>query len=259
MPPPLKPESSNLDGFEEELTQLYCQRGLLPFSREACCSKHSFATPQFCSAYVGSFYGRGSGPRVLFVGYDCGRDPDPTPVDRRNTILTAYREKATEWNQHYKGLICVAGALTGSHCSELCGQKCALAPEEDCVLCRVAQTNAVKCVPENSSSMDFQGRKYIKACIPLLFSEIEILRPDVIVVHGADLWHPFELQSKRLGNFEFGPDHRIGVLRLQRNAGETTNCTVGFLRHPARGWLKTDLREGMVSRLASAVPPTDGD
>jgi hypothetical protein len=86
---------------------------------------------------------------------------------------------AKEW-----GCVSTAGALLSIACESECGSACRLKPSSECALTYFAQTNTVKCTPPKSG-MAFVAERRIAACMAKnLFSEIELLQPEVIVLHG---------------------------------------------------------------------------
>jgi hypothetical protein len=165
--------------------------------------------------------------------------------------------KEGKWNPHYRGCVKVASYLLDSACLNDCTSRCALrtssspshTTEADCVFLQFAQGNAVKCVPSDLSDMSFRGRKRIPACLPLMFEELTVLRPDVIVLQGRnDLSQPLrELANQGGVEWKTTPNSHVGIM-----VWPTWQSVIVSLNHPARGWLKRDWDRDIVPALDEA-------
>ena len=120
------------------------------------------------------------------------------------------------------------------------------ATEAGCVFLQFAQGNAVKCVPPNSPAMRFKGYKRIPACLPLMFEELTVLRPDVIVLQGrSNLYWPLcNLASERSVQRKTTANCYVDIM-----VWPTWQSVVVPLNHPAMGHLKKDWEAQIVPAL----------
>ena len=206
-----------------------------PRTPRACCGL--LTTPSFGATSVGPFYGIRA-PRILFVGKDHG-DADssaPTPRDRREGILRYYRPGGSigtrPWNPHYRGTVALAARVLNLTCATSCLRRCANADPETCTLYQFAQANAVKCVEASKTSRRFQGHHVIARCLPLLFDEIHMLEPHVLVLQSSEkgfVWH-FRNEVEKCGRLS--PVERSeAVVKCDWNRGGAS--LIWFNRHPA--------------------------
>ena len=208
--------------------------------------EHYYAT------YVGPDYAEAR-IKILFIALDAGADSESYDLlKRRDGILRWYQ---THWNQHYRGCIWVASYLLGSLCLPQCSSRCSSRCEPEhgrkCVLRLIAQGNAVKCVPASATGMYFNNRPRIPHCLPLMFEEIPILRPDVILLQGRnDLHGPFfKNVEERGGKRETTKCDHVSVVTWPNDAGRSV---VVSLNHPSRGNLQRDWEPNNVPALDEA-------
>jgi len=203
-----------------------------------CASCDRPVTGFYCHTYLGSSYGKGT--RILFVGLDHGNDYRTADAnDRRRGIVHWYQEKRHGWNPHYRGCIAVAVGILELKCSVDCRHRCCLKPDEDCALCQFAQANAVRCTGADGG-MTFSRHDRIRDCLPLVFREIEVLRPRVIILQGRNrgsghIHRDFQAEARKRGRWEETSNEYVGNI-IWNGTGQA--ALVVSLRHPARAWLE---------------------
>lgn len=207
----------------------------------------------YCATYVGPGYAEAK-VKILFIGLDAGADSRSYDLFQRQAgILDWY--KTNNWNQHYRGCVWVASYILGSLCLPQCTSRCSsrCVPEHgrECVLRLFAHGNAVKCVPMSSKSMDFNNRPRISGCLPLMFEEIQVLRPKVIVLQGRnDLHEPFfNGLIASGGERERTKRDIVSFVRWPNGLGRTIMVS---LNHPAHGHLQKDWELDIVPSLDEA-------
>jgi hypothetical protein len=198
-------------------------------------------------SYVGRDYGRpGVFPRLVLVGIDHRDQISGDFMHRRSGIEHAWQnggEKA--FNPHYGGVARTAAAVFGGEaefCQTMCRDICKksrvpfdlVRPRPFCVLDRIAQPNAVKCVSELATNANCKATKTMwDKCAHHLVAELKILRPEVVVFHGAPIKTPVTKAIKELEPIKvagIGPDP---VLYRWPAVG----AHLLYLHHPARGHL----------------------
>jgi hypothetical protein len=217
----------------------------------------------YLATYIGPLYFTAK-HKVLFVGLDHGMKTRNVDVDLRQRHKDMIEWPSDpgrdgKWNPHYQGCIKVAGYLLDSACLNDCTSRCALravpsspshASEANCVFLQFSQGNAVKCVPAGSQTMSFNANKRIPACLPLMFEELTVLRPDVIVLQGRrHLSKPLRklVASKDGVEWKTTENGYVGIMVWQ-----TWQSVVVALNHPARGWLARNWDGEIVPALDEA-------
>jgi hypothetical protein len=194
-------------------------------------------------SYIGPRYGEpitSPDVRLVCIGIDHGGGERGAGAadfqERRRVILTF--QKGIKLNPHYYGVVKTTAAIFGRHteCMTCAHQKqCQLSkrPGTLCALELVAQPNLVKCA--NAPDMTSRSTSVMKTnCSNYLLEELELLRPTLVVFHGAKLRVPF------------GAALRAAGWREPAHSGETTPamCEITgpsltfdalYLNHPARG------------------------
>jgi hypothetical protein len=198
-------------------------------------------------SYVGRNYGSpGVFPRLVLVGMDHRDQIRGDFMDRRSAIESAWQnggEKA--FNPHYGGVAKTAAAVFGS-AGEFCQKKCRNVCQKSrvplhvgnrpacCVLDRIAQPNAVKCVSKLVTNSDCKATGTMwKKCAHHLVAELKILRPEVVIFHGAPIKKPVTNAIKELEPIEvagIGPDPVL-------YRWPAVEAHLLFLHHPAHNCL----------------------
>lgn len=195
----------------------------------------------YCHTYLGPRYGCDSCVRLLIVGLDHGNGRRTESAAERRRGIINYREGGTEWNFHYQGCIRVSGLIFGSDCAEHCQARCARKPESECTLLHFAQANAVRC-SKATGGMAFNRGNRVSDCISLLFSEVQLLRPDVIVLQGRNrrsghIQVDFKTEACQRGEWTDTSDEHVSRIMWR---GADCSTVILSLRHPSRGWLVRD-------------------
>jgi hypothetical protein len=201
------------------------------------------------ATYVGPGYAAAP-VKILFIGLDTGADSQSYDLlQRRAGILDWY--KTNNWNQHYSGCIKVAGYILDSECLQRCASRCTPQEAQECVLHLFGQGNAVKCVPVGAAGMDFNNRPRISGCLPLMFEEIQVLRPQVVVLQGRnDLHEPFFTGlSESGGKRERTKRDFISVVTWPNGVERSI---VVSLNHPSHGHLQKDWEPDIIPALDEA-------
>jgi hypothetical protein len=197
----------------------------------------------YCAPYVGPDY-ESSEPRVMFVGLDHGERRSFNAIERRNSVIDWWEKHP--FKDHYQGCIWVAAELLRTCCRLYCQGGCVKVsdPNSDCALRRFSQTNAVRCVGNVQSNMTFRNQSMVRECVRLVFEDIRLLRPQVIVLQGRNrqtghLQESFLAEArKQRGSCDNSLDFAgaaVTDLRLDHQ-----QIIVASLRHPSHGWLKRD-------------------
>ena len=179
---------SDLDRWAKEEVRL------LP--KVATCSYFSNCSagrPLECTmSYIGRLYGEADQFRLVIVGMD-HRDAEAADfVQRRAGIENYYQKGGRQFNEHYRGVVKTAVAALGNlgtYCEANCRQVCrkSRTTSAPCVLDRIAQPNVVKCVFHNVKSGTSEATRIMWGnCAHHLVSELQRLRPQLVVFHGAD-------------------------------------------------------------------------
>lgn len=187
-------EPNELDRMETvdqlAIIALYRRRGIAP-----CQSEQDFHCPhlQQCSMkarsqglrfltgtwpYVGAEYGNarvsGHSSRILFVAMDRGGGWKAAEEPTFAHTQMQFREGAEQcWNLHMGGTSQIMECLLDSEGAESCSHRFAL-------------TNAVKCVAATGSQNSGSTEIMKGNCAEHLLSEIECLRPHLVITQGAD-------------------------------------------------------------------------
>lgn len=203
-------------------------------------------------SYVGSEYGgtvSGKSFRLAIVGLDHG-DTDGGDFDARQSgIEDWYYVRREAFNPHYQGVIRTAAVIVGragEHCLKKCQKRCAgdtKVKGEKCVLRMFAQPNLVKCVAAANRACKATGVMY-RNCSRHLIHEFDVLKPDVVVFHGAPARWAFPLaaqdEGRKISPVLPGPFDTVDESEfpvLQRLSGGAFDCLLLFLAHPSRGHL----------------------
>lgn len=208
------------------------KRGVPPVPDSIC--PCGVVEPTCSGTYVGPAYDA-SGVRILFVGLDQGQGVKWSPLQ----TLRWYREDRKPWNLHYIGCIRVAAEILNLGCESECQKRCSVLPEKECALCQFAQGNAVRCVEAHKKSMESRSQERIRQCLPLLFEQIEILRPTVIVLQGRNrsghIHEDFkkELRDGAWGSLEMAEGEIVGRVAWHRFGTFTGRTVIAFFRHPS--------------------------
>lgn len=149
-------------------------------------------------SYIGERYSRqdtiDAEPKLVIPGIDHGEPSGGgTTYQRgREHIKSVYINEGQAFNQHYQGVVKTAAAFLGrggDHCSVNCKTHCAQsfgAANSACVLEKLVQPNLVKCVPVSAPNMNSVTTRLMRDnCSHHLIAELRILKPDIVVFHGA--------------------------------------------------------------------------
>lgn len=232
----------------------------------SCCS--DLAPACYRPAYVGPHYGEKT--KILFVGLDSGTsDGIPkvlTAKEWQSTVFSdGYRNqgetnKVQSWNLHYRGSAKTASAILKMACASECDGACSVKPSLECVLSHFAQTNAVKCAPPKRG-MAFIANRRIATCMAKnLFSEIELLKPDVIILQGRNrnsghIHEDFqrELAAGHWGTLAIDDENLVGVITWCFGAMEGRKTVLAMFSHPsARG--KSNFKRTWVREILPSIP-----
>ncbi len=183
-------------------------RNALPPAPNTVCRCGLESKLRSVAAYVGPHYDTRF-PRILFVGLDSGRgwgEPLVNVHSVQEERVKDCREEQQAWNPHYKGCVRTAAAILGLDCERDCKQNCAKKESLECAFLRLSQANAVRCVGVDEKDSDCRSQNRVAKCLPYLFSEICILRPDVIVLQGRNqrTGHLHKSFRQELGRGEWG-------------------------------------------------------
>lgn len=119
---------------------------------------------------------------IMFIGYDYGRGAWSLETCRQQT-----EEYPQRLNPHYKGIVKVMMEIFQVKCEQESSTEL-WTP----LLKRMSQTNGTRCcapVDNHMACNTTQGMR--RQCWPHLKKEIEILRPTIILFHGAQLRQSF--------------------------------------------------------------------
>jgi hypothetical protein len=192
-----------------------------------------------CMSYVGPRYGAGF--RLAVVGMDHGDFMRASFDERQRGILDCYVKGRNHFNSHYAGVVKTAAAVFGKrgyHCQTPCTKSCDAANNENCVIKQISQPNLVKCAPRTQSNRTSRASWIMKVnCARHLATELQILRPNLVVFHGIQsrwiLKPEFERAGINLEAIEACADSSGPVLYRSAQLGSY----MLFLYHPSRGWL----------------------
>jgi hypothetical protein len=213
-------------------------------------------------SYIGKEYGKtelapGKPFRLVIAGIDPGANYDEEQKlegfteCQRDMEACYYGKPFDKHHPHYLGVVRTAAAILGNrgtHCLEHCygGSRClgdGRPYGELCVLRSFAQPNLVKCVPvENESRETKSTWEMFRNCSQHLFSELEVLKPDLLVFHGKAAQDEFTKLLK--SQFEHralhdSPKDEGGAPMIYEVIGPSgeREYFVLYLKHPSHGWL----------------------
>lgn len=206
-----------------------------------------------CSmSYVGKDYGQPVGGKpfkLVFVGIDRGwKRGGEGFAEAREGCEKAFYGGADKFNPHYLGVIRTAAVIfgqAGQYCLSRCFQqkKCDGDKRPDgerCVLRSFAQPNLAKCAPATEDMRSRATDLMLMKCAGHLVSELEILKPNLVVFHAADARWCFapavEKKGWHLSPVGAGPADRLGPVIHVLKANDFESHIL-FLHHPARGGL----------------------
>ncbi len=217
--------------------------------------------------------------RLVIVGIDTGANYEEKKlegfIESQKGIEKWYygTETGTEtkFNPYYRGVIRTAAAVLGrdgKHCLEHCYQEskcvgCRRPNGKRCVLRSFVQPNLVKCAG-GPDRMSRSGAVMLKNCPQYLVSELKILKPDLIVFHGAKAQWAFPNvlpegydsvplpDSPKQGDFS--------VIQKLTTADLGSKCFILYLHHPSHGCLNRQWERVVepalkLLRSKSAIPP----
>jgi len=202
-------------------------------------------------SYVGREYGSSAlddGFRLVIVGIDHGGKGGGTFAERREEVEGYHQLGKWKFNPHYKGVVKTIAAVfgrTGDYCRENCIRSCQQSRHLDathCVIDRIVQPNNVKCTPKDTVNATSRASWRMKAnCAHHLASELKLLKPHLVVFHGAAArWVALpELQKCGL---EIEPVEAVEPVTDQTGHPVLYECAtldahMLFFNHPSRGWL----------------------
>jgi hypothetical protein len=161
--------------------------------------------------------------RVVIVGIDHEHGHHDYQ-ERRDEIL-GYQRGQPNFNQHYRGVVKTAAAILGSAtgCMECAkANRCLHLSRnigQPCVLEMFSQPNLLRCANgQNATSKATPEMR--RNCARLLVEELEILKPTLIVFHGAKLHKPFQKALSSRG----WKDSQIRVPRVTKNGFLSQKC-----------------------------------
>lgn len=233
-------------------------------------------------SYVGQEYGApelapGKAFRLVIVGIDSGANYEAKKlegfVECQQGIEDWYYEKSFDKSHpHYLGVIRTAAAILGrdgKYCLDHCHEdsKCFgnnRPNGERCVLRSFAQPNLVKCA--NGPNRKTRSRNVMfNNCSEHFLSELEILKPNLIVFHGGDArWaFPQALQKRGFDSVPLADSPKQGdfsVVHELTGASLGSKCFILYLSHPSYGWLNRQWEPVVepalkLLRSMSAIPP----
>lgn len=218
-------------------------------------------------SYVGKEYGAADSGvpfRLVIVGIDHGwRGEQPEDFGGCQTGMedALYGDgKGTNFNPHYSGVIRTAAAIlgyTGRHCLEVCYERNECVgdrrpPGERCLLRLLAQPNLVKCAPGRDMATK-STTMMLNRCSRHLVSELEVLRPDLLVFHGGSArWAlPWALQTEKAGTLTPFPESPMDddFPVIHELSGKGYKSLVLFLAHPSRRHLAKQWKSIVVPSL----------
>ena len=193
-------------------------------------------------SYVGRQYEQ-DGFRLVIVGMDHG-DPEGADFEvRREQIEGSFQVREEDFNFHYQGVVKTAAAVfgaRGNYCRGNCTRACQKLrdPSADCVLNRIIQPNAVKCAPGTQENRTSRATGTMRHnCAHHFASELRVLRPNLVVFHGAAArWAAppvFEECGLELEAVVTTSETSVPVLFKSGHL----DAYILFLHHPSRGWL----------------------
>lgn len=204
------------------------------------CNAAGILNGKHCTmSYVGREFGSPTSFRLAVVGMDHGDQNAEDFEKRRLGIERYYQNGGCEFSQHYAGVVKTAAAVLGA-AGDRCGGECkrtcqkASGPSLACVLDHIAQPNVVKCVPDDAVNRTSKTRDTMWAnCAHHLVAELKILRPQLVVFHGA--------KAKWAVSAAIKPDTLSPVDGITNRQVLYEWPALGtyllFLSHPSRGWL----------------------
>jgi hypothetical protein len=205
------------------------------------CNRQGILNGKHCMmSYVGRDYGApGISPRLALVGMDHRDQGRGDFADRRSEIEHFYQNRGCRFDPHYVGVVKTAAAVFGSsalRCQEACLKERSCQKSRDstqpCVIDRIAQPNVVKCVSDLTTNGTCKASTTMWAnCTNHLIAELKILRPELVVFHGANAkWSV----KNAIGNLEPVEIEQISgapVLYRCRQQGVTCcSCTIRRVR-----------------------------
>jgi uracil-DNA glycosylase len=185
--------------------------------------------------------------RLVMVGIDHGEKLRNDFTQRREGIEDHVLSE--KLNQHYRGIVRTAVSVfgkSGEDCRR-CAESNRCTQSQHCVIHRIAQPNFVKCVPQHQ-----KGRKSKATwtmwnnCAHHLVAELKLLRPHLIVFHGAAAREHF--LAAVIGLTTICPDIQDsrGPVLYQWQAA---NTYLLFLHHPSHGRLAMQWKSIVVPAL----------
>jgi hypothetical protein len=220
-------------------------------------------------SYVGREYGEpvsGKAFRLAIVGLDHGKTENVGGfTERQRGIEDYYYSRQKKFNPHYAGVIRTAAAVLGQrgkHCLKNCWRNGHCAGDgrpnrERCILRSFAQPNLVKCVSAPDMTSMATAIMY-GHCSKHLVHELDVLRPNLVVFHGAPARWAFPNAVEKEGRKR--PEPVKGAPpRISWVVGDGFQYYALFLNHPARGGLQRQWEtvvEGALKWLRSkgAIP-----
>jgi hypothetical protein len=222
-------------------------------------------------SYVGREYGElelmANKPfRLVIAGIDAGANYEERNLESfsecQENIETYFYGTGTHFNSHYRGVVRTAAAIlgeAGKNCLDHCwpGARCEgeeRPPGKQCVLRLFAQPNLVKCAPaENKDRSSKSTPVMFRNCPRHLLSELEVLKPDLIVFHGrkAEWAFPNAMDKER---YEFRPlpdSPKYGVSPMVHELigpDGSWKCSVLFLLHPSHHGLDRQWKSSVVEQ-----------
>jgi hypothetical protein len=219
-------------------------------------------------SYVGPTYASQK-RKIVLVGMAHGEKRDALGQDFRVNQKGKEAWLRGKVSPHYLGIIRTAAALfgpLGRRCMDTCWVegKCQYSGKSDshlCVIRSIAQSNLAKCAAGGESGGCRATPKMYRNCSTHLLSELQILRPHVLVFHGAKLRVPFIHKARKTG-------WRIELVRKRRTpvlyhlTAPNFSCHVLFFHHPARNalnrqWAKVVRPALKALRLAGVTSVVD--
>lgn len=201
-------------------------------------------------SYVGRQYGSNAideGFRLMIVGIDHGAIGGGTFEERRDQVEGYHQNgDVVSFNQHYRGVVKTAAAVFGKS-GEPCWKNCRVSCQKSrspealhCVIDRIVQPNNVKCTPMDTKNATSRATWTMKTnCTHHLASELKLLKPKLVVFHGAGARWSVLPELKACG-LDMEPIVIPGIGEgygpiLYRS--KHLNADFLFLHHPSRGWL----------------------
>ncbi len=233
-------------------------------------------------SYVGREYGEAelvtNKPfRMVIVGIDPGANYEEEElwgfIESQKGIEKWFYGSETKFNQQYRGVIRTASAILGAagkHCLDHCYPESRCLGDgrpngERCVLRSFAQPNLVKCAPAENENREVKSTPVMFKNCPLhLLSEIEVLKPDLLVFHGvnAEWAFPNAIEKRGYGHLAIEGSPKHGAFQIVHEVtapGIGWRCFVLYLMHPSHGGLNRqwpDVERALeLLRSNRAIPP----